>query len=461
MTAPGFASKMALRRFRLLQPHLEDDVPLAVIARDADMSERTLQRWKTRYAQDGIAGLERKTRSDQGHRRSIAPTLETLVKQLALKRRRPTLRALHKQVCQQASESGLSAPSYAVVTDIVRSISSGAQSLKIDAAKRYADSHELVHRREASRPNEIWQADHTLLDITVIGEKGDVVRPWLSLIVDDYSRAIAGYFLSVGAPSAMNTALALKQAIWHKADTRWVICGIPEILYVDNGSDFTSEHIAQAGVALKMQLIHSFPGKPRGRGRIERLFRTMNDMFLTDLPGRIIDGKEISRPALTMDELDTLLGEFIHEVYHCRDHGTTGEPPQKRWQAGGFLPNLPESAIALDMLLLRVARLRKVARDGIRFKGKRYTAPTLAGFIGEQIALLYDPRDLGEVHVYHEGKLICRAFTSEHPEAPGLRDIQNARRAVRKEHREEAGTTSKLERPKRPKTRLKLYAADD
>jgi len=112
-------------------------------------------------------------------------------------------------------------------------------------------------------------------------------------------------------------------------------------------------------------------------------------------------------------------------------------------------------------LLLRVARLRKVARDGIRFKGKRYTAPTLAGFIGEQIALLYDPRDLGEVHVYHEGKFICRAFTSEHPEAPGLRDIQNARRAVRKEHREEAGTTSKPERPKRPKTRLKLYAADD
>ena len=54
-----------------------------------------------------------------------------------------------------------------------------------------------------------------------------------------------------------------------------------------------------------MQGLHSFSGKPRGRGRIERLFRTVNDMFLADLPGRIVEGKEISKPALSMEHLAT------------------------------------------------------------------------------------------------------------------------------------------------------------
>jgi hypothetical protein len=58
------------------------------------------------------------------------------------------------------------------------------------------------------------------------------------VILDDYSRAIAGYFLSFEAPSSLNTALALRQAIWRKEDARWKIWGIPEVLYTDNGSDF-------------------------------------------------------------------------------------------------------------------------------------------------------------------------------------------------------------------------------
>lgn len=461
MTSPGFASDLALSRFHLLQPHFEADVPLAVIARQEAIGERTLRRWKRRYKKEGITGLERKVRSDRSHRRSIDPELEAWVKQLATKRRRPTLVTLHRQVCERATRLELPLPSYSVVTDIVRGISSGAKLLQAHSPEAYANTHELVHRREASAPNEVWQADHTLLDIALLDDKGNTVRPWLSLVIDDYSRAIAGYFLSASAPSAINTALALKQAIWHKADARWVICGIPEILYVDNGSDFTSEHLAQASVALKMQIVHSFPGKPRGRGRIERLFRTINDMFLADLPGRIIKGKALSKPMLDMDQFETLLAEFIHAIYHTRQHGTTGEAPQKRWQAGGFLPNLPDSTIALDMLLLRVSRLRLVARDGIRFKRKRYTAPTLAGFIGESIELLYDPRDLAEIHVYHEGQFICRALAPEHPEAPGLRDIQKARNAIRKQHRAETAGNTAASPPKTQTSGLKLYAADD
>ena len=90
------------------------------------------------------------------------------------------------------------------------------------------------------------------------------------MVLDDYSRAVAGYFLSFEAPSAAQTALALRQAIWRKQDPGWHVCGIPEILYSDNGSDFTSQHLEQVGADLKMQLVFSTPGIPRGRGRIEQ-----------------------------------------------------------------------------------------------------------------------------------------------------------------------------------------------
>jgi putative transposase len=45
--------------------------------------------------------------------------------------------------------------------------------------------------------------------------------------------------------------------------------------------------------------------------------------------------------------------------------------------------------------------------------------------------VLYDPRDLTEVHVYHERHFICRALSPEHLAAPSLRDIQAARRKAK------------------------------
>jgi len=69
------------------------------------------------------------------------------------------------------------------------------------------------------------------------------VRPWLTVVVDDHSRAVAGFTTFVGAPSALQTSLALRQAIWRKTDPAWQVCGIPDVLYVDHGSDFTSTHL--------------------------------------------------------------------------------------------------------------------------------------------------------------------------------------------------------------------------
>ena len=332
----------------------------------------------------------------------------------------------------------------------------------------YRDHHELVHRREASASNEMWQADHTVLDILVLDGAGNPVRPWLSVVIDDHSRAIAGYFISLDAPSALNTALALRHAIWRKADPEWIVSGIPEQLYVDNGADFISEHIEQACMALKIRLIHSLPGRPRGRGKIERMFRTINDMFLPDLPGHLIRGKPLSVPALSLEKLRASFEAFVCRVYHQRPHGSTGEAPDARWQKGGFLPAMPDSLDQLDMLLVHVPKSRKVLRDGIRLFGRRYVEPTLAAFVGEKVAVLYDPRDMTEIHVYHESRFICRALSPEHLSAPSLRDIQQARRKAK---RRDTGMPTIMEvadddqagPASRPTTvrGLRLYATDD
>jgi hypothetical protein len=77
----------------------------------------------------------------------------------------------------------------------------------------------------------------------VLDDRGRPARPWLTVILDDYSRAVAGYALSLHAPSSIQTALALRQAVWRKGDAHWSVCGIPEMFHSDHGSDFTSHHL--------------------------------------------------------------------------------------------------------------------------------------------------------------------------------------------------------------------------
>gem|GEM_PF-5367173 len=91
----------------------------------------------------------------------------------------------------------------------------------------------------------VWQADRTELDILIRAPDGQPARPWLSVVLDDHSRAVCGYMTFLGAPSAMNSALALRQAIWPKTVAGWPMCGIPDRLYVDHGSDFTSHQLTQ------------------------------------------------------------------------------------------------------------------------------------------------------------------------------------------------------------------------
>ena len=193
----------------------------------------------------------------QRHAPGAPPPLAQLVEALALQQPAPSVATIHRKVAALATTRGLHVPSYDVVHDIVRQLDPALVTLAHAGSKVYSDIFDLLYRREAEAPNAIWQADHTLLDILLTDEKGHARKPWLTVILDDYSRAVAGYMVAFEAPSALHTALALRQAIWRKSEPTWQVCGIPGILYTDHGSDFTSQHLEQVCADLKIQAIFS------------------------------------------------------------------------------------------------------------------------------------------------------------------------------------------------------------
>ena len=166
------ARKVALDRFWLLRPHLEESQSLQSVA------------------------LARRTRDDRGERRAVSQKIKDAIEGLALQKPPLPVAALYRQVRRLSQDLGEPAPSYSVVYDIVSKPPADLVTLAHQGSKAYGDAFELVHRREADGPNAIWQADHTPLDILLVRPDSEPAKPWLTAIVDDFSRALAGYFLS-------------------------------------------------------------------------------------------------------------------------------------------------------------------------------------------------------------------------------------------------------------------------
>lgn len=417
-------------KLALLRQH-DEGVPWTRLAATAGVPVRTLSRWAKQYRTHSTsAGLERRARADKGRQRTSAELVEA-IQALALRRPEPTAAFIHRRVSGLAQDRGVPAPSYSTVRAVIAAIDPGLRTLAQHGDAAYRDRFELVYRRTATGPNEQWQADHTLLGVAILDKKGEPVRPWLTIVLDDYSRAVAGYTLFLGAPTAERTALALHQAINRKTNPAWPVMGLPDVLYSDHGSDFTSARLERVCLDTHIRLIHSRVGVPQGRGKIERFYGTITTQLLPHLPGHIpygTNGTPTSPPALTMKQLDAILERFIVEEYNARPHSETREAPATRWAASGFIPRTPASSDELDLLLLTAATTRKVQRDGIQFASTRYVSPVLAAYVGEQVTVRFNPRDVGEIRVYFNDAFLCRAIAPElAADEISLEQLQTAR----------------------------------
>lgn len=138
------------------------------------------------------------------------------------------------------------------------------------------------------------------------------IKSYLCAIIDDYSRVITG-----GAFYLMESSLSLEKTLKDAVLTY----GIPQKLYCDNGKVFVSGYIHQVCAKLGTALIHSKPYDSPSRGKIERFFRTVRDMFLPNIP---------YNEQLSIEILNNMFKEWLLKQYHHNFHRgimlLTGEP---------------------------------------------------------------------------------------------------------------------------------------
>jgi putative transposase len=144
----------------------------------------------------------------------------------------------------------------------------------------------------------------------VIGGK----KAYLFAFIDDHSRAITGARWS-HHDDVVRMAAAFRPALQAR--------GVPLAAYVDNGSPFVDAWLLRGCGVLGIKIIHSRPGKPEGRGKIERFFRTVRDQFLVETG----DGAGVENLA----EMNRLFQAWLETVYHRAVHSETGEAPLARW----------------------------------------------------------------------------------------------------------------------------------
>lgn len=325
----------------------------------------TLDDWIRAYRRGGFEALKPAERCPGP--RTPAPLLEQAA---ALRRERPArtggqiaeiLRRLH----------GEQAPSARTVERYLRR--HGLSRARLQGRER------AYGRFEASAPNELWVAD-VLHGPLVRGR-----RAYLFCVLDDHSRFVVGARFAFA-----ETTLALEGVL----RTCFLALGLPDRLYVDNGSPFVSGQLVRVCAVLGIRLLHSAPGRPQGRGKLERFFRTVRDHFLVELAERALD---------SLEELNRLFQAWLQQALHRRLHSETGETPLERYTASS-----PRRADAGDdPELLRQAFLWRETRTvtktaTVSLYGNRYEVD--AALVGCRVELLYDPFDLERIEVRYQGR---------------------------------------------------------
>lgn len=240
----------------------------------------------------------------------------------------------------------------------------------------------MFGRFEADRPNELWTGD-ALHGPQVAGRK-----TFLFAFLDDHSRAIPGHRWGY-AEDTVRLAAALRPSLACR--------GIPEGIYVDNGSAFVDAWLLRACAKLGIKLVHSAPGQPQGRGKIERWFRVVREQFLVEITG---DPDIVGRHYVAdLAELNRLFTAWVETGYHRTVHSETGQPPLQRWQAGG--PFLLPTPAALTEAFLWEERRTVTKTATVSLHGNTYQVdPTL---VGRRVELVFDPFDLTRIEIRAAG----------------------------------------------------------
>lgn len=249
-------------------------------------------------------------------------------------------------------------------------------------------------RFEAAAAGDLWTGD-ALHGPVIAGRK-----TYLFAFIDDHSRALVGYRWglsedTVRLEAAFRLALAAR--------------GVPRAAYLDNGSAMVSRQLLRACASLGVRLVHSKPGRPQGRGKIERLFETVRAQFLVEIE---------ARPPADLAELNRLFSAWVETVYHRRAHSETGQAPIDRLLAGDA-PVLPSPAALHEAFLW--SEVRTVTKTAtVSLHGNTFEVD--AALVGSRVEVVFDPFAMDSVEVRFQGRAMGQGFPliigrHSHPQA--------------------------------------------
>ncbi len=347
---PGAETAERLRQLAA-QPHL---IPGSTRTR---VSEQALRDWMRLYRQGGFKALKPKVRRDRGQfRRMSVETMECLI---SIKREKPQLAV--REVIQQAKTQ--LPPKTQLRDSTVRRLLH-REGLMQAAAATAPDCRRFAYRYAG----ELWMSDVMHGPKIKVGQRRH--RSYLTAIIDDASRVIP-YAAFARSEKAQDFLVVLKQALLRR--------GLPQRLYVDNGANYRSQHLALVCARLDIALIHARPYHPAGKGKIERFFRSARDGFVNRLES-----------PLELDALNRELWSWIEGEYHRRPHrGIDALTPLDKWAQCAANVRRVTPQLDLDDLFLFETQRRVYKDRTVRLNCHLYEVD--AALIGQTVTLRYDP----------------------------------------------------------------------
>ncbi|MEG4108992.1 Mu transposase C-terminal domain-containing protein [Microcoleus sp. S13_C5] len=383
-------------------------------------SVRTVRRLVDKWEEQGLSGLVETERSDKGKHRvdtDWQDLILTTYREGNKGSKRITPKQVFLRVQAKAHELGVKSPSHMTVYRILNPVIEKQEKAKSIRSPGWRGSRLSVKTRDGADlaveySNQVWQCDHTLADLLLVDQHGNLGRPLLTTVIDSYSRCIVGINLGFDAPSSQVVALALRHAILPKQygaeyglHCEWGTYGKPEHFYTDGGKDFRSEHLQQIGVQLGF--VCHLRDRPSEGGIVERPFGTLNTELFSTLPG--YTGSNVQkRPedaekeaCLTLRQLEQYLVRYLVDNYNQRLDARMGDQTRfQRWEAGLLAMPPLISERDLDICLMKQSK-RIIQRGGyLQFGNFMYRGEYLAGYAGESVVLRYDPKDITRLLVY-------------------------------------------------------------
>lgn len=339
-----------------------------------------------------------------------------------------TYQEIFERVEKRCIENSIPAPSVATVNNRLRERNPRALLAKKYGSKAASQEFEVRGGKVLpEEPLELIQIDHAKVDCIIVDSelRQPLIRPWVTLAIDVYTRVILGLYLSLSHPSTMSVALCIAHAILPKErwltlngmpDGEYPFYGVPKRIHVDNAKEFRSKNLEDSCRKYGIKLTWRPKGVPHNGAHIERYVGTLMKKVHM-LPGTTMSSIKNKRDYKSEQHAVMSFSEFREwlirevEIYHKTTHSELKCSPLHKWEShfknknGSF--SYPAIVDDQKRLLIDFMPFKKrtISRDGIKLHTISYYSPTLKNFnIGSRCTVRYDPEAIYKIWVLPEGQ---------------------------------------------------------